>query len=139
MVPINLDYVTAYYDEYGFTIYDVAGKPFYADQLVHIKLHSLPGTPWGANPIQIFRQRFGTALAEQTYQNNSYETAGVPSLVVTLDRSEIPEHIAEAIATRWTSRQGGGQRGVAVVPKSLKVDVVRGWSPQDMEFTPTCA
>lgn len=133
VVPVNPDYVTCYIDDAGYTVFEILGTVFSSEEVVHVPgPHRVVGDPWALSPVQAFRTALSEASAMQTYGESSFRTGSVPSVVIQLDRAEVPESIAKQTKANWISTYGG-VRTPAVISKALSVTPIT-WSPEDAEF-----
>jgi HK97 family phage portal protein len=134
VMQINADHVHCYIDTAGYTVYQIGGHVFSADEVIHIRgPHTVPGDPWALTPVEAFRQFLGQALDLQTYGSDAYRSGSVPSAVISLDVAEVSQKVADQVKADWISRFGGAGRRPAVVPRSMNVTPL-SWSPHDAEF-----
>ncbi len=134
VMPVPSNIVSAYFDQAGYAVYEVAGIPYGTQDVVHIPgPHIAPGELWARSPVQVYRQALGMHVAEQTYGANSFATGAVPSAIISLDRDEVPERVAQQVQTDWLARHGAAQRRPAVTPRTMTITPL-SWSPHDAEF-----
>ena len=134
VVPINVDFVNPYLGEDGFWEYDIGGARYHADEILHLRYTTLPGSPWGLSPVSTFRQSLGRQMTEQDYAANSMKTSSVPPVVIQLDVPEVTAETAVSIQEKWITQHGNGERKPAVISKKMTVTPLDAFSPQDMEF-----
>lgn len=133
VIPINVDFVNVFLDGDGFWVYDIGGQTYRADEVLHIRYTTLPGSPWGLSPVSNFRQALSRQLTEQDYAANALATGSVPSAVIQLDVPKVDATVAATVQANWITAHGTGQRKPAVIPKSMSITPL-SYSPQDMEF-----
>lgn len=135
ILPVPPDLVHARHDPAGFTVYDVAGfaSPLSAEQVIHVRLFTDVGSPWGLSPVEVHRRAVGVALDVQTYASATYRTGGVPSAIINLDRPEVTKDQAEYVAEQWLGMHGGSNRRPAVLPRTMSFQPL-AWTPEDAQF-----
>ncbi|MEM9040770.1 MAG: phage portal protein [Actinomycetota bacterium] len=135
VLPIHSDFVSCHLDRAGYTVYEILGNVFSAEQVLHVRgPHTIVGQPWALSPVAVFAQSLGLSLDIQRYASNSFRSGSVPSVIISLDTTQDPPaEVVERIQTQWINRHGSGQRRPAVTPKTMNVETV-GWSPHDSEL-----
>lgn len=133
VVPVNNDFVTCYIDDAGYTVFEIMGTVFSSEEVVHVPgPHRVIGDPWALSPVQAYRMAISEQAGLQTYGESSFRTGSVPSMVIQLDRPEVPTELARQVQSNWIANHGGVRRP-AVIPKSLSIEKM-SWSPEDAEF-----
>lgn len=134
VLPVAAEFVHCYVDRAGYTVYKIGKMILSADQVLHVRgPHTRPGSPWALSPCENFREALGLGANLQTYGADSYRTASVPPVVISLDTAEVKESVALQVQTDWISHHGAGQRKPAVVPRTMDIKPL-SWSPHDAEF-----
>lgn len=135
VIPIPTGFVFARYGTSGLLEYPVSGfeRPFTADEVVHVRAFSIPGSPWGIGVVENFRRSFGLALEQQAMAADTYHSGSVPSGVITTDRPQQDNKQATDIQQQWLDAHGRGQRKPAVLPSGWTFAPL-SWSPEDAQF-----
>ena len=111
--------------------YKHQGRDLRVDEVQHLKLLRVPGTPYGLGPIQAAQYELRGALDLRDYSTNWFVDAGVPTGVLKSDQVLTAESAAAA-KEQWTVSQGG-KRGTAVLGNGLSYTPVY-LSPADAQF-----
>lgn len=134
VLPVGAEFVRCYIDRAGYTVYKIGDTVLSADQVLHVRgPHTRPGAPWALSPCENFREALGLSVNLQTYGADSYRTASVPPVVISLDVDAVKDTVAAQVQADWISHHGAGQRKPAVVPRTMNVQTL-SWSPHDAEF-----
>lgn len=133
VVPVHPDLAFAYIDGAGYTVYNVTGQVYSAEEVVHVRAFTTIGAPWGVGVVENFRRALGQQLDQQNLVANTYKTGSVPTVVIELDRPEVDKTQAEATQNQWIEAHGSGQRKPAVIPNTMKVTPL-SFSPEDSQF-----
>jgi HK97 family phage portal protein len=133
IVPVHPDFAYAYIDAAGYTVYNVTGVLYSADQVVHVRAFTTIGAPWGIGVVENFRRALGQQLDQQNLVASTYKTGSVPTVVIELDRPEVDKIQATATQDQWIESHGNGQRKPAVIPNTMKVTPL-SFSPEDSQF-----
>lgn len=114
------------------TSYEFPGGPtLKPDEVQHLRLLRVPGTPYGLGPIQAAQVELRGAIDLRDYSANWLEESGVPSGVLTSDQI-ITDDVARQTKERWNDTQGA-RKGVAVLGNGLSYETVY-LSPADAQF-----
>lgn len=105
--------------------------PWY--QMFHVRFYLGPSSFVGVGVIEAHRRSLMASHVLMTYGQNSYQSGGVPPMVIQVDKPELTQTEAEAIQARWLERHVMGNRIPAVVPKIMTVTPM-GMSMQDAEY-----
>lgn len=133
VVPVHPDFVFAYVDRAGYTVYDIVGTLYSAEEVTHVRAFSTIGAPWGVGVVENFRRSLGQQLDQQNLVGSTYRTGAVPSVIIELDRPEVEETQATSVQNQWIENHGSGSRRPAVIPNTMKVTPI-SWSPEDTQF-----
>lgn len=122
------------YGDRGQKIYDYAdsagGRSFSANQVKHLRLLEVPGTPYGLGPVQAARTALSGAMDLSQYAEQWFRDGAVPTGVLSTDQQLNPDDAA-AMKARWHETQAS--RDVAVLGKGLTYAPII-LNPADAQF-----
>lgn len=133
VVPVHPDFAYAYIDGAGYTVYNVSGQVYSAEEVTHVRSFSTPGSPWGVGIVDNFRRSLGQQLDQQNLVASTYRSGGLPSLLIKLNRPEISPAQANAVWEQWDEAHGGGQHRPAILPNTMEVEPL-SLKPEEMQF-----
>lgn len=97
----------------------------------HVPLHTVPGYPFGLNPIQHFRTMIGSGIAAEEFAARFFAGGGHPTGILAPDTDPGPDG-AKAIKAAFLNATGGSREPV-VLPKSISYTQLQ-ISPEDSQF-----
>lgn len=131
-VPVHPDAVSLD-DSSGIPVYTIGNGKYLWDEVLHVR-HGAPwGSLWGRGIIARYRLALQRHLAEQEWGRSGFMNAGVPSVVISLDKDVVTDPEAEAVKNRYTGITGGATREPIVVGRLMKVEPI-SWDPEDAEW-----
>lgn len=134
IVPLNSTLVSCYYDDAGHVRYDAGDlKGLTVDDLVHVRAYTVPGSPWGIGPVDVYRRSLGLAFDQRDMAATQYQAGGVPTGILKPGLTDTSTEAVEAVQTRWIERFAGGNRKPAVIPDDWEFTPL-AWTPEAMEF-----
>lgn len=116
----------------GMPIYHVGDIDLGPGEIIHFRGITPPGSVRGVGVIEAHRRGLQGVLAMENYGDTAFQSSGVPSGIVTVDRPELGEKQATDLQSRWVAAFSG-RRVPAVVPRSITFQPL-SFSPQDMAF-----
>lgn len=119
-------------DEKGVTYYQIGGKTYSKNDIVHLKLWTSPSTSKliGEGPIQRHKSVLRSALDLHNYSDNWFRTAAVPT--GTLTTSEfLSEDVAKSNKEAFVKSQQ--ERSIAVLSSGLTYESV-SLNPEQAQF-----
>jgi len=114
--PVHPDHVAVGRLVDGTIEYRYWGQIVPKDQVIHVKLLSVPEALTGLNPVEYLRTIIGGALAADNYANSFFQNSALPSAVI-----ETPEDYDEEEVKAWARawkqmHQGTGQsQGLGII------------------------
>ncbi len=113
------------------TGYVYQGNDLAIEDVKHLKLLRVPGTPYGLGPVQAAQKELRGALDLRDYSSNWFEESGIPNGVLKTEQVLAPDQ-AQAAKDSWNSSQGAKQ-GVAVLGNGISYAPVY-LNPKDAQF-----
>lgn len=108
--------------------YSYQGTDYTPDQIQHLRLLRIPGTPYGLGPIQAAQRELRGAIDVRNYASNWFDGSGVPAGYLATEQ-QLNEDIAKQYRDNWT-RATADREGVPVLGSGAKF-VSTFLSPQD--------
>lgn len=133
VVSVHPNFCQVYMGGNGYLVYNIVGKTYTADEVVHVRGFTLPNTPRGLGVVENFRRQIGQMLDEQNMASSTFREGSVPSGILEFDKPVIDKEVARDVKDQWVANHGSGQRAPAVLPSSMKFTPLT-WTPQDAEF-----
>jgi len=132
--PIPADEVKVRRDYSGKLEYRFFGKLVPLDDVVHVKMISMPGMLKGVNPIEALRLTFGLSLETTRYGESFFRNSAFPSGAIETDAS-LDQTETEALARSWMAKhQGVGKANLpAVLTGGAKFKPIT-ITPEDSQF-----
>lgn len=133
--PISPDEVQVHRDRgTGKLEYKFSGKKVPLDDVVHVKMISLPGMLKGVNPIEALRLTFGLSIETTRYGESFFRNSAFPSGVIETD-AKYDQVETEAIVKNWVSAHQGTQNAnlPAMLTGGAKFKAIT-ISPEDSQF-----
>lgn len=118
----------------GVTTYRIAGAPFAAEDVWHVRAYPVAGQVAGLSPVEYARQAIGLGLAAEKFGSQFFGSGATPSGVLQADANLSPE-AAESIGARWRTMHEGRHR-VAVLSKGLSFHPI-SIAPDESQFIET--
>lgn len=133
VVPLPIDHVNCFINEFGRIVYEVGGVEYNADQVLHVRIGvTVPGDPWCLGVVEAHRRGLSAQLDEQGMRGDVFRNGAVPTGVVQLDTAAPTTDQVTAVKTSWVGALGG-QRTVAVIGNRMNYTPVT-WSADDAQF-----
>ncbi|MBD8466796.1 phage portal protein [Plantibacter sp. CFBP 8798] len=104
------------------TGYQYLGKTYSPDDVKHLSLMSVPGSPYGLGPIQAAQAELRGAIDLRDYSSNWFEKSPQPTGILKSDQV-LNSDAAAAAKEQWEKSQAG-TRGVAVMGQGLSYEPV---------------
>ncbi|MEQ1872964.1 MAG: phage portal protein [Ilumatobacteraceae bacterium] len=133
LVPMPADTTVRLVD--GYPVFEWQGNEFSADQVIHLRGLTQPGSPKGVGVIEAHRRGLGIVIDQQQLQSATLRTGGTPSVVIEMpvNASNWNADNAATAQTAWVDSFAGAQKRPAMVPQGTNVTTL-GLSAVDMEF-----
>lgn len=132
-IPVNSSFVHCYFDAAGFVRYTIGDLDLSAEEVVHVRLYTIPGDPWGIGAVTNFRRALGAKLDEQNLSAGTFKQGAVPSGIVKVHRPKVTKDQADEIQEQWITAHSSGGRVPAVLSEQFDFTPI-AWSPEDAEF-----
>lgn len=109
------------------------GRELPTNDVVHVRRGADPWNPWrGVGVLEEHLTAFRRLHAQQNSETDSYNTNGVPSVVVTVPNADTTQEEMTDAKNRWM--QNFQNREPAIVPAGTVVTPV-AWSPKDSQMS----
>lgn len=118
----------------GVTSFRIAGQPFAAEDVWHVRAYPVPGLAAGLSPVDYARQAIGLGIAAERFGAQFFGSGATPSGVLQAEVN-LSATDAEAIGARWRSMHEGRHK-VAVLSKGLSF-VPISVAPEESQFIET--
>lgn len=112
--------------------YHVAGQVYDAEDILHIRGLTMPGSVRGLSVIEHHRRTLGLAIASEECAANVYDSGGLPVGVLEVD-ADITRDEADALKAGWTEKNGGRNRTPAVLANGIRYKPL-SFTPHDLEL-----
>ena len=132
VVPVHPDSVSLD-DSSGIPFYTIGAATFRWDEVLHIRHGAPTGSLWGCGIVERYRQHLKEQLAQSEYGRTSFQSGGVPSAHVQLDKATVTQGETDDVDARWSTKFGNGVRKPLVTGKAISITPL-SWSPHDAEF-----
>jgi HK97 family phage portal protein len=104
--PVHPDAMGVRITAEGMVEYRFRGKPWPAEDVLHIKAYRMGGLPVGLSPVEYARQGIGLALAAEEYGARLFGMGSLMGGVLQTD-AELDENEAKALKDRWREKVAG--------------------------------
>jgi HK97 family phage portal protein len=132
IVPVHPD-ACSLDDSMGIPVYTIGDRSYLWDEVLHVR-HGAPwGSLWGRGIIARYRLALQRHLAEAEWGRSSFMNAGVPSVVVSLEKDVVDDTEAQRVKDRYKEMTGGATREPLVVGRLMKIEPI-SWDPEDAEW-----
>lgn len=133
VVPVHPDLVQVIV-EAGFVFYMIGDQTYTADEMLHVRGHTIVGSPVGIGVVEFFRRSIGQHLDQQSLVASTFSTGGaaIPSGIVKVAKPEITKDQADAVKEQFVTAHSG-QRSIAVLSEMYDFTAI-SWSPEDAQF-----
>jgi phage portal protein BeeE len=132
VMPVPIDSVHASWEE-GFPVYRIGGRPYMADEIVHIRFGlTVPGEIMAVGVIEAHRTGLQAMIDQSAMAGSIWREGGIPSGLVQLDIDQPTATQAQTVKANWIGVHGG-RRTVGVIGKKMTYVPVP-WSADDAQF-----
>jgi len=133
LIPVSPTRVECRLSPGGYPVYKIENEYYSHEDILHIRGFTMPSRYWGIGVIEAQRRGLGAAVNMQAQAANTFHTAAIPSVAISLDQSNVPADALTQIAEDWQTAFGNGQRKPVVLPKGMTVAPI-SWNPNDAQF-----
>jgi HK97 family phage portal protein len=135
VIPVHPANVSVGLTDEGYPLYKIGDDVYSYNDVIHIRGLTTPGEWKGLGVIEGLRKQVVGALNMQSFSNNTYSTASIPSAVIktTLKPDAASAVIAADLKRMWIDAFGSGQRNPVVLSDGMDVAPL-SWTPEDMQF-----
>lgn len=112
--------------------YHVAGMTYDAEDILHFRGLTMPGSVRGLSVIEHHRRTLGLSIASEECAANVYDSGGLPVGVLEVD-ADITRDEADALKAGWTEKNGGRNRTPAVLANGIRYKPL-SFTPSDLEL-----
>lgn len=133
LIPVHPCTIECRITEAGFPVYKYGEKIYRSDELLHIRGLTIANDFWGVGVIAALRQSMAGSIDMQTYSNDTYRTAAIPSIILQSDETAPKLETLQQLKADWIAAFGSGQRLPVVLPKNMTANPV-SWTPEDSQF-----
>jgi len=112
--------------------YQVAGQVYDAEDVLHIRGLTMPGSVRGLSIIEHHKRTLGIAIAGEDCASELYNAGGLPVGVLEVD-ADITRDEADQLKAGWTEKNGGRNRTPAVLANGIRYKPL-SFSASDLEL-----
>lgn len=116
-------------------VYLLNGQQVPARDVVHVQRGVDPANPRrGLGVVEQHLRSLQRIGLQETYESDSLEKAGVPSVAVIAPQKDITQEQADAAKDRWEEKFSGPSRRPAILPNGTTIETL-AWNPSDQQMT----
>jgi len=116
----------------GTRTYNVAGRAYDAEDILHIRGLTLPGHDVGLGPLAMQRRALGLAIAGEDHAAELYVNGAIPAGVLQSE-DNLTQAEADAVKASFVASHGGRQRSPAVLSGGMSYKTL-SFSASDLEL-----
>jgi HK97 family phage portal protein len=116
----------------GLPLYHVGDLTLGPGEILHFRGITPPGAYRGVGVIEAHRRGLSTQVSIDNYAKSGFDSSGMPSAIITVDKPELGREQADDVKGRWMAATRGVREPV-VIPRTFQFQPI-GFSPADLQY-----